>query len=328
MNHKTTPTAALQTPLTTMFGLSTPILSAPMAFAAGGKLAAEVSRQGGLGIIGGGYGDTSWLEEEIKLASDEPFAVGFITWSLSKKPELLTRILQYKPVAIMLSFGDPRPFSQEIKAANTKLICQCQTIAHVAQAVEAGADVVVAQGTEAGGHGSLRSLMTFIPEAADYLQAHAPNTVLVSAGGIADGRGLAASLMLGAHGVLIGTRFWASKESLVHPNHHQSILETDGDGTIRTTVPDVVRSLDWPEEFTVRVRHNAFTRRWHGQENAMREQLETLTPAYIEASSQGDTENAGVFFGEAAGLIHRIDSVETIMNDITQQALTLLTSRC
>ena len=147
-----------------------------MAFAAGGALAAAVTRAGGLGLIGGGYGDLPWLEQQFALAGGERIGVGFITWSLARSPSLLSAALEHSPAAVMLSFGDPRPFADRIRAAGADLICQCQTLAHVRDAIEAGANVVVAQGSEAGGHGALRGTFSFVPEVADYLAGHAPGT--------------------------------------------------------------------------------------------------------------------------------------------------------
>jgi NAD(P)H-dependent flavin oxidoreductase YrpB (nitropropane dioxygenase family) len=120
--------------------------------------------------------------------------------------------------AVMLSFGDPHPFAPAIKAAGRLLICQVQDMRHARAALDEGADIVVAQGTEAGGHGARRATMTLVPEVADLLAQRSPETLLVAAGGIADGRGLAAALMLGADGVLVGSRLWASPEALVHAN--------------------------------------------------------------------------------------------------------------
>ena len=153
--------------LTERLGIAHPIISAPMAFAAGGALAAAVSRAGGLGLIGGGYGDDTWLEDQFRLAGGSPVGVGFITWSLRKSPALLTAVLRHRPRAVMLSFGDPRPFVEEIRAAGAALVCQCQNLDHVWDAIDLGADVIVAQGAEAGGHGSARGTRTFVPDAAD-----------------------------------------------------------------------------------------------------------------------------------------------------------------
>lgn len=314
----------LATRLTRSWNIRHPVLSAPMAFAGGGQLAAAVSRNGGLGLIGGGYGDPAWLEEQFAAAQGHAVGVGFITWSLRKSPSLLADVLKHKPTAVMLSFGDPRPFAADIRAAGAKLICQCQDMEHVVDAVHVGADAVVAQGAEAGGHGALRGGITLIPEAADYIRKSAPSALLLAAGGIADGRGLAAALMLGADGVLMGTRFWASKEALVHARHHKSVIETDGDGTIRTRVADIARQLPWPREFTGRIRRNAFTNRWHGREDELAKNVAVEGPRYRKAFAEGDPENAAVWFGEAAGLIHSIEPAEIILERIIAEALACL----
>jgi nitronate monooxygenase len=295
-----------------------------MAFAGGGRLAAAVSRSGGLGLIGGGYGDPAWLAEQFEAARGHPVGVGFITWSLRRSPSLLTDVLKHAPAAVMLSFGDPRPFVAEIRAAGARLICQCQDMAHVADAVDVGADAIVAQGMEAGGHGASRGALSFVPEAADYVRANAPDTLLLAAGGIADGRGLAAALMLGADGVLMGTRFWASEEALVSPRHHEAIVETDGDGTLRTRVADIARQLPWPTGFTARVRRNAFTNRWHGREDELEKNVSVEGPRYRKAFAEGDPDNTGVWFGEAAGLIHSIEPAGAIVERVAAEALACL----
>ncbi|HTH79368.1 MAG TPA: nitronate monooxygenase [Ramlibacter sp.] len=315
--------APLRTRLSQLLGLKYPIVSAPMAFAAGGALAAAVTRAGGLGLIGGGYGDRAWLHEQFAIASGERVGVGFITWSLARNPALLTDVLRFRPAAVMLSFGDPRPFSDEVHRAGASLVCQCQELAHVAQAIDAGADIVIAQGAEAGGHGASRGTFTFVPEAADYIAKRSAQTLLLAAGGIADGRGLAAALMLGADGVLVGTRLWASQEALVKPGHHDAILRTAGDGTLRTSVPDIVRQLDWPPGFTARIRRNAFTDRWHGNEAALRAALDVEGPRYREAFDAGDPENTAVWFGEAAGLIENIEPAAVIVERMATQAAEL-----
>ena len=227
----------------------------------------------------------------------------------------------------MLSFGDPRPFVDEIRNAGAKLICQCQDMEHVMDALDAGADLVVAQGAEAGGHGASRGTLTLVPEAADYLAENAPATLLLAAGGIADGRGLAAALMLGADGVLVGTRFWASNEALVKERHHRAILETDGDGTVRTRVADIARQIPWPRGFTARIRRNAFTYRWHGREDELERNVAIEGPRYRQAFAQGDPENTGVWFGEAAGFIHIIEPATVIVERMAAEAAALLARR-
>ena len=316
----------IATRLTRKLGLRIPIVSAPMAFAGGGALAAAVSRAGGLGLIGGGYGDPAWLEQQFAAAAGERVGVGFITWSLRKSPSLLTGVLKHRPAAVMLSFGDPRPFVEEIRGAGAALICQCQDLAHVMDAVEVGADVVIAQGAEAGGHGALRGTLSFVPEVADHLARHAPQTLLLAAGGIGDGRGLAAALMLGADGVLVGTRLWASSEALVKEGHHRAIVETDGDGTLRTRVADIARQLPWPVGFTARIRRNTFTQRWHGREEALEAAARVEGPRYRQAFEAGDPEHTAVWFGEAAGLIHSIEPAAAICERMVAQAAERLRS--
>jgi nitronate monooxygenase len=316
----------LATRLTRALHLEHPIVSAPMAFAAGGALAAAVTRAGGLGLIGGGYGDAAWLEQQFALARGERVGVGFITWSLARTPSLLDGVLRHRPAAVMLSFGDPRPFAGAIRQAGALLICQCQTLSHVRDAIEAGADIVVAQGSEAGGHGALRGTLSLVPEVADRLAAHAPDTLLLAAGGIADGRGLAAALMLGADGALMGTRLWASAEALVQEGHRRAILQTDGDGTLRTRIPDIVRELPWPPGFTARIRRNAFTERWHGREEELKAAAAQEGPRYKQAFEAGDPEQTAVWFGEAAGLVQSIEPAAKIVEDTVRQALERLRS--
>ena len=308
-------------------GIGVPILSAPMAFAAGGALAAAVSRAGGLGLIGGGYGDADWLAAQFRAAGDAPVGVGFITWALHRAPGLLGEALAHRPRAVLLSFGDPQPFAAEIRAAGAALLCQCQTLDHVRAALDAGADAIIAQGSEAGGHGGSRGLFTLLPEVADLLRARGARVPLVAAGGIADGRGLAAALMLGASGVMLGTRLWAAEEALVHPRHHAAILATPGDGTIRTTVVDIARELPWPPGFTARVRYNRFVRAWHGREDALRADLAREGPAYRQAFAAGDPEATGVWFGEAAGMIQAIEPAGAIIARLLAEAQALLAAR-
>jgi len=314
----------LNTRLTEKLGIEHPIISAPMAFAAGGALAAAVSDAGGLGLIGGGYGNADWLEGQFAAAGNRPVGCGFITWSLAKQPALLEQALAHAPRALMLSFGDPRPFAGAVHAAGAQLICQCQTLAHVGQAIEAGAAVVVVQGTEAGGHGSRRATFTLVPEAADYLAKHAANTVLVAAGGIADGRGLAAALMLGADGVLVGSRFWASREALVPASFHAAAIAAGGDGTVRQSAADIVRGYAWPPEFDARVLKNAFTERWHGRDEELRATAGKLAGEYTAGVARGDAQNAGVFVGEAAGLIHDVPAAAEIVTRLVTEAVALL----
>lgn len=316
----------LTTRLTERFGIQHPIVSAPMANVSGGRLAAAVSEAGGLGLIGGGYGDRGWLTRELDTAGSSRVGCGFITWSLASQPDLLDLVLAYRPAGVMLSFGRPQTFAAKIKAAGVRLICQVQCLDHAREAVDAGADVIVAQGTEAGGHGMVRSTMTLVPETADYLAGAAPDTVLLAAGGIADGRGLAAALMLGADGALIGSRFWASEEALVHPNLRERGIAATGDETIRTTVVDIVRELAWPAGFTARVVNNRFVAEWHGREAVLSDPSlrRAESRRYFSAMQAGDAENTGIWIGEAAGLVRSVRKAGDLVRQIAAEAERLL----
>jgi nitronate monooxygenase len=318
----------MQTRLTRALGIAHPIISAPMGVAAGGKLAAAVTAAGGLGLIGGGYGDADWLAREFAAAGMARVGCGFITWSLAKNPDLLELVLAKRPAGVMLSFGELTPFAERIKASGTVLICQVQTLELARAAVAAGADVLVAQGSEAGGHGLERTTFTLVPEIADYLAGAAPNTVLAAAGGIADGRGLAAALMLGADGALVGSRFWASAESLTPESLQAAAIAADGDSTIRTTVVDVTRRIDWPKPFTARVLKTRFAMDWHGREGELAEP-ETLTreeARYWQAYRTGDVENTCVLTGEAVGLIRDVAPAGDILWRMVREAEALIAS--
>lgn len=236
----------LRTRLTERLGIEHPVILAPMGVMAGGRLAAAVSEAGGLGLIGGGYGDSSWLDQEFSAAGNARVGCGFITWSLAKNPALLDQVLARHPAALMLSFGSPTPFAARIKEFGVPMICQVQSMVHARVAVDAGADVIVAQGNEAGGHSGARSTFTLVSEISDFLASASPNTVLVAGGGVSDGRSLAAALMLGADGVLVGTRMIASAESAAPQGFKSAIVSADGDSTIKTTSVDIARKYDCP----------------------------------------------------------------------------------
>ncbi len=310
----------LRTRLTDRFALEHPVILAPMAFAAGGALAGAVSRAGGLGLIGGGYGDPDWLRSELERAGDARVGCGFITWSLAQAPALLDLVLGHRPAALLLSFGDPRPFAKRIHDAGVPLLCQVQDREMARAALAAGAAVLVAQGTAAGGHGATRSTITLVPEIVDLCAKEHPDTLVVAAGGIADGRGLAAALMLGADGVLMGSRFWATREAAVPAGFHAAAIAAGADDTLRTRVVDIVRAKAWPAPFTARVLRNRFVARWHGQEEGLRAKAHEELPGYTRAWNQGDAEGTGVFVGEATSFIGSVPAAGTLLRSIVEDA--------
>lgn len=310
----------LTTRLTERLGIKHPVLLAPMGNVSGGALAGAVTAAGGLGLIGGGYGDAHWLEQQFAAAGNHRIGCGFITWSLAKRPELLDLALQHHPAAMMLSFGDPLPFVDKIKAAGALLICQIQTLRHLDDALRAGADIVVAQGSEAGGHGAQRATLPLVPQVVDRVARCGSDAIVVAAGGIADGRGLAAALMLGAEGVLVGTRFYASTESLAHAKAKARLAAAEGEETIRTTTIDIVRDIPWPAEFTVRTLRNAFVDRWHGAEAELKAEQSREMARYQAAVAMGDFATAGVLCGEAAGLCEAVLPAGEIVTGMVAEA--------
>lgn len=311
----------IQTRLTQRLSITHPVISAPMDVIAGGRLAGAVTAAGGLGFLGGGYADDEgWLDRELKQAGNHAVGCGFITWSLRNAPHQLDKALEHDPKAIFLSFDDPEPFASKIKARGVILFCQIQTRADAERAIACGVDVIVAQGTEGGGHGGTRATLTLVPEIADLIAGRAPDTLLCAAGGIADGRGLAAALMLGADGVVVGTRFWASSEALVHPNLHQAALSATADDTVRQNVLDIVRERAWPQRFTGRVLRNDLVRQWLGREDELRTRRSEEAQRYREAAKTADASVAAVIVGEAVSLIHAIEPAGTILTRMVAEA--------
>jgi nitronate monooxygenase len=314
----------ITTRLTKRFGLTHPVIQAPMAFAAGGALAAAVSNAGGLGVIGGGYGDPDWLETEFRAAGNARVGCGFITWKVHDTPEVVDRALAREPRALFLSFGEAEPFVAKARAAGVPVILQVQTVADARRAIELGADVIVAQGAEAGGHGEKRATMTLVPEVADLIAVEAPETLLCAAGGVADGRGLAAALALGADGVVVGSRFWAASEALVPGAVHDRAIAATGDATLRQSVTDIARGFDWPERFNIRVVRNAYVDRWLGRESEMRAAGAEERARYAEGAAAGDPDVAPAIAGEAVGLIHDVRPAAEILATLAHEAEAVL----
>jgi nitronate monooxygenase len=290
------------------------------------RLTSAVSAAGGLGILGGGYGNEDWLTRELDLLkqSRTRFGVGFITWSLAKRPRLLDLVLEREPAAIMLSFGDSRPFVDRIKRSGAILICQIQCVALAKDAAANVADVLVAQGTEAGGHGGSRGLISLVPEVVDSIGSNIP---VVASGGIADGRGLAAALMLGASGILMGTRFYATDEAAGAMAAKERIRAASGDDTLRSIVFDISRRNVWPAPFTGRCLRNAYAERWFGREIELMQNLERESAKYSVARTDEDFDIAAVIAGESSGLVREVSSVGVVVDRIVREASTLLAQR-
>jgi nitronate monooxygenase len=307
---------SLSTSFSRRFKLSHPIVLAPMGAVAGGALAAAVQGAGGLGLLGAGYLGRDWIDREFAAAGNQPVGIGFITWYLEQHPEQFAAAIAHQPKVAMFSFGDARPWIAKAKRAGAQVICQVQSLAAAKQAAAEGADAIVAQGSEAGGHGGGRATLPLVPAIVD---AVSPTPVL-AAGGIADGRGLAAALTLGAGGALIGTRFIATQESLANDAMKVRLVVASGDHTLRTRIFDIVRGYDWPEPWTGRALSNDFTERWHGREAELKSALDSETPRYWKASEAADLATALVWAGEGLDQIHDVPPAGALVESLVADA--------
>ncbi len=315
MNVSSAREATISTPLTTLLGVRHPIMLAPMGDTAGGLLAAAVSAAGGFGLIGGGYADPQWLAAELAAAGDARVGVGFITFALDRRPDTLRMALTAHPVAIQLSFGDPRPYADAIHDAGALLICQVQSPAEIELAVAAGADAIIAQGQDAGGHGRPdRGTIGLIPSVVDSV---APVPV-VAAGGIADGRGLAAALMLGAAGITMGTRFLASTAAQSSPAEAAALVAGRASDTVRTDVFDIVRGPHWPAGHDGRVVSNELTQQWAADPNVAEAEQR------FRASAADDYAVRPLWAGQGLDMITSIESPAAIIADVIGQAVTCI----
>jgi nitronate monooxygenase len=307
---------SLRTEFTDMFSLEHPIVLAPMGVVASGSLAAAVSNGGGLGLVGCGHGDREEIERELPIVSETArgvWGVGFIAWAA--RPEDLSRALEFRPPAVMLSFGDPAPLAPLVLDAGAKLLVQVTSLTEATRARDVGASVIVAQGTEAGGHGGGRSTLPFVPAVVDLV---APVPVL-AAGGIADGRGVAAALCLGAGGALIGTRFIATNEANITPAYKGEILRRTGDETERSELFDLAASAPWPKPYTMRYLRNRFLDGWRGREDELAADADTKR-CFADAIERYDLGILPVAAGEAVDLIGKLESASDLVGSIARQA--------
>jgi nitronate monooxygenase len=313
---------ALRTALTTMLGIDHPIVLAPMGGVAGSALAAAVSEGGGLGLLGAGRGDPDWVNREcaqIRAATSKPWGVGFLSWGVEART--VDAAIEHAPAAIMLSFGDPGPFVEAILSAGISLMVQVTTMDEARRALDVGANIVVAQGAEAGGHGGDRATLPFVPAVVDI----AGTTGVLAAGGIADGRGLAAAMMLGAAGVMIGTRFEATDEALLDAAESKAILAAQAADTVRGRVLDIATGADWPARWGARTLRNAFTDAWQGREAALAADEDALSQ-FRAAAARGDLDYAPIWAGEAVDLIDGLEPASELVARIAEEAERTITT--
>lgn len=312
----------ITTALTRRLGLRHPIVCAPMGGVAGGRLAAAVSAAGGLGMLGvGSRTPADWIAREAATArGGGPFGIGLLVWRLLDEPELLDAAVAERPDAIALSFGDPAPWAGTAKAAGAVVMAQAQDVSSVQRALDAGADVIVAQGTEAGGHTGHVATLPLLQAAAPL--AELAGTPLVGAGGIGTGAGIAAVLAAGAAGAWVGTRFAATAEALGSPRAKARILAAESGETVHTRAYDLAAGLGWPAEYPGRALRSEFTDRWHGREAELAK--DPAAAAAELAPAKGGPDPRPVYAGMAAGLVDDLPAAGNLVARLAADAETAL----
>jgi nitronate monooxygenase len=320
----------LTTRLTEMFGLRRPIVLAPMGNGAtSGHLAAAVSAAGGLGLFGGIHSSgPEWIREQIRLLqtrADALWGVGFITWLIPNHEKNLQVCLGEHVPIMAFSFGDPGQYVARAKAAGAKVLCQVQTMESASVALAAGADVLVAQGNEAGGHTGQLGTLPFLAQVLEM----AGNTPVIASGGVGSGRALAAVLAAGAEGAWIGTPLLATHEAVeVADSYKKCIVESDGQDTIFTRVFDIMYNLRFPDEIAGRARVNSVTREWHGREDEVRQRREELAARNPRRPVlERDPEMDPIWMGQSAGSVRGVKSVAEVIGEICDGAERLLRER-
>lgn len=321
----------IHTRFTEAFGLDAPLMSAPMAMVTGASLAGAVSAAGALGTFGGTnpVRGPQWLRDEVgavRRQTDRPFGVGFITHFLPFTAELFDAALETKPPVIVLSFAPSRPWISRARDAGARVICQVQTMELVRDALEEGADALLAQGHEAGGHTGTMGLLPFLASALDV----SGDTPVLAAGGVSNGRALAAVLAAGADGASLGTAFLASREAIEVPDaYKECIVESNGEDTVFTTLYDDARGLQWPKPVGMRLRRTKHTDQWLGREHEVMEHLDELRtelPAVLDFE-RFDPEVTTMLYGQSAASVDAVRPATQIVRNLCDEAEALLRNR-
>ena len=319
----------LRTRFTESLSIHYPVISAPMQRMSGGRLAAAVSSAGGLGTFGcvgpPGTIGPDYIREQIdyiRSQTDKPFGAGFITKRIAGSPQNFETVLKQQVPVILFSFADPTPWLGRAKESGAVTVCQVQTMEGARLAVAGGADILAAQGNDAGGHTGALSLLPFLVR----VVTEFPDVPVLAAGGIGDGRSLAAVLAAGAEGAWMGTVFTAAQEDDEIPDAHKElIVASDGENTIHTQVFDIVNTavsgdVPWPEGIASRAYNNRFAQEWHGREAELRDRLDEIIPAYVEARQRGDFEIRSALFGKAAASVDAIRPAGEVLRTICDDA--------
>lgn len=312
----------LRTPFCELFGIDHPIIQAGMGpFGSGATLAAAVSNAGALGSLGGAARPLDELRRELARLvelTDRPFVINFTQPWLVQNPDAFEIALEAKPAAISLALGDPADLVRRAHQAGVRFIQQVHTVTQARQVAERGVDVIIAQGTEAGGFTGGVAGSALVPQVVD---AVAPIPV-VAAGGIGDGRGLAAALVLGAQAVNLGTRFLASHEASISDAWKAAIVAAQSEDAVKADVWDDIFPKPAAGAFDVvpRALRTAFTDEWQARRDAVPPRLERLQGELWSAIQEGRMEAFVPFTGQSAGLIDDISSAAEIVADLVREA--------
>jgi NAD(P)H-dependent flavin oxidoreductase YrpB (nitropropane dioxygenase family) len=317
----------IRTPICRLLDIEHPIALGGMGSATSSSLVAAVSRAGGLGALGCHYLTPEQIRQRtaaIRKETNKPFGLNFLMFDM--REDAFAAALELRPSVMQFAWAraeqDLTSYFDRAHRAGCKVTYMAGAVPEAVRAVDAGADIIIAQGTEGGGHVGWMASMPLIPMVVD---AVAPIPVL-AAGGFADGRGLAAALSLGADGILLGTRFLASIESPLHPNFKQAIVDSDGHDTQLSEIPDIAAGLVWPGAMT-RSRRNRFVERWAGREWALRQSRAEALAKLRAARESGDVEEGPLSMGQDAGLIRDIPPAAQIVTRIAQEAEEILSRR-
>lgn len=317
----------IHTRICDLLGIAHPIVLGGMGSATTAPLVAAVSNADGFGTLGTSAFNAATLESEIRAIherTDKPYGVNHLLFQI--REDMFAVTLRARPALAAFAWArkdqDLQDYFQRAHDAGCKVMYMAGEVSEAERAAAAGADVLVAQGTEAGGHVGWMASLPLVPM---MVKALAPLPVL-SAGGIGDGRGLAAALALGAEGVLLGTRFMATPEAPIHANYKQAIVESDGHDTVLTEIPDLASQRVWPGAMS-RAQRNRFIERWAGREWALRQNAAAIGREVAAARADGDIDNAPLSFGQDAGLIDSVKSVKEVVLDIVSEAEGIIKDR-
>jgi NAD(P)H-dependent flavin oxidoreductase YrpB (nitropropane dioxygenase family) len=317
----------LRTRVCELLGIEHPIVLGGMGSGTSPELVAAVSRAGGLGVLGATRQTPEELARDaaaIRVATDRPFGLNLLLFL--ERPGQFDGLLAARPRVVSTAWSrldqDLGTYVARIHAIGALAMHMVSTVAEARSAARAGADVIVAQGTEGGGHIGLMGTMPLVPMV---VGAVAPVPVL-AAGGVADGRGLAAALALGADGVLLGTRFLATDEAPIAKGFKQAIVESDGHDTMVTDIPDVAHGQVWPGAY-VRVRRNRFIEEWLGRANELRRHRAEVSAQLRQAAQTGDPDRGAIMIGQTAGLIERVEPAADVVRQISREAEAILRQR-